>query len=77
MLEFLNNLWGLGTARLHTTQPGGIGSLESILRLLISLSIRANLICALPGCGAVLSCKLPGSGAFLRCALPDSGAYLC
>ena len=34
MLEFLNNLWGLG-------KPGGIGSLESILGLLQSLKIRA------------------------------------
>ncbi len=30
-----------GPARLHATQPGGIGSLESILGLLKSLKIRA------------------------------------
>jgi hypothetical protein len=44
VLEFLKNLWGLGTdyrnrvvvpAR-QATQPGGIGSLESILGLLKS-----------------------------------------
>ncbi len=48
MLEFLNNIWVLGTeygmvvvpAR-QATLPGGIGSLESILWLLKSLKIRA------------------------------------
>ncbi len=50
VLEFLNNLWGLGTeyekgCRTGTsgTQPGGIGSLEPILGLLKSLKIRALL----------------------------------
>ncbi len=48
VLEFLNNLWGLGTSRnrvvvpaRQATQLGGIGSLESILWLLKSLKIRA------------------------------------
>ncbi len=49
MLEFLNNPWGLGTdyrnrvvvPASQATQPGGIGSLESILGLLKSLKIRA------------------------------------
>ncbi len=51
--EFLNNLQGLGTeqeqgCRILTrqaTQPGGIGSLESILGLLKSLKIRALTSC--------------------------------
>jgi len=45
VLEFLSNLWGLGTEQeygcrtgppcyMQPTQPGGIGSLESILGLL-------------------------------------------
>jgi hypothetical protein len=38
VLVFLNNLWGLGT-----TKPGGIGSLDSILGLLIRLKIRARI----------------------------------
>ncbi len=50
MLEFFNNLWGIGTewnrvvapAR-QATQPGGVGSLESILGGLIeSLKIQAQ-----------------------------------
>ena len=51
VVEFLNNLWArnrVGTwlsyrpvARQHSTQHGGIGSLESILGLLKSLKIRA------------------------------------
>jgi hypothetical protein len=38
-LEFLNNLWGLGTEWEY--QAGGIDSLKSILGLLKSLNIRA------------------------------------
>jgi hypothetical protein len=48
VLEFLNNLGGLGTSRnrvaipvCQATQAGGIGSLESILGLL-SLKIRVQ-----------------------------------
>jgi hypothetical protein len=50
VLEFLNNLWGAGNrvvmgfvapAR-QATQPSGNGSLESILRILKSLKIRAQ-----------------------------------
>ncbi len=44
MLEFLYNLWGLGTELeqgCRTGQPGEIGSLVSILGLLKSLKIRA------------------------------------
>jgi hypothetical protein len=51
VVEFLNYLWARNrvgiwlsyrpAARLHSTQHGGIGSLESILGLLKSLKIRA------------------------------------
>jgi hypothetical protein len=53
VLEFLNNLWAIGTedrnrvvvptrqATHYSTQPGGIGSLKSILGLLKSLKIWA------------------------------------
>ncbi len=48
VLEFLNNLWGIGTSRnravvpaRQATQPVGIGSLESTLGLRKSLKIRA------------------------------------
>ncbi len=47
MLEFLNILWGWEPSRnrvvvqaRQATQPGNIGSLESILGLLKSLKIR-------------------------------------
>jgi hypothetical protein len=59
VLEFFNNLWGLGTEKEwgcrtgppgYTTQPGGIGSLESILGFLISLKIRAQDIPHLISC---------------------------
>jgi hypothetical protein len=50
VLEFLNNICGLGTeyrnrvavTSRQATQPGGIGSVESILGLLKSLNIRAQ-----------------------------------
>ncbi len=52
VLEFLNNLWGLGTDRnrivvsaRQATQPDGIGSLELILGLFKSLKIRALVSC--------------------------------
>jgi hypothetical protein len=62
VLEFLNNPWGLGTEQEYrvivpareTTQPGGIGSLESILGLLKSLTIRALLFNAAYSRGYVL-----------------------
>ncbi len=44
VLEFLYNLWGLGTELeqgCRTGQPGEIGSLESILGVLKRLKIRA------------------------------------
>ncbi len=48
VLEFENNQWGRGPSRnsvvvpaRQATQPGGIGSLESILGLIKSLKIRA------------------------------------
>jgi hypothetical protein len=52
VLKFLNNLWGPQPSRTmvvvparHATQPGGIGSLESILGLLKCLKIRAGWRC--------------------------------
>ncbi len=49
MLEFLNNIWGEEPSRnrgvvqaSQDKQPGGIGSLESILEVLKSLNIWAQ-----------------------------------
>jgi hypothetical protein len=50
VVEFLNNLWRLGTeleygcctGKRQATQPGGIGSSESILELLKSSKIQAQ-----------------------------------